>query len=165
MGRAAGCRGLRPHQPAGPQQWHPDFVDISFYKMFGYPTGVGALLARHDALAKLQRPWFSGGTIVAAFVQREWYQSAPGPAHFEDGTLNFLNLPAVEIGLRYLEGVGIDAIHSHVQELARSLLGAAPATALSNSDWKPRRKTNQRRVDARWTPKLVLVASADNENS
>jgi selenocysteine lyase/cysteine desulfurase len=21
--------------------WHPDFVALSFYKMFGYPTGVG----------------------------------------------------------------------------------------------------------------------------
>ena len=101
---------------------HPDFVVLSFYKMFGWPTGVGALIARHEALAKLQRPWSSGGTIVAAFVQREWYQSAPGPAHLEDGTLNFLNLPAVEIGLRYLERVGIDAIHAHVQTLARLLL-------------------------------------------
>ena len=78
----------------------PDFVVLSFYKMFGWPTGVGALVARRDALAKLERPWFSGGTIVAAFVQREWYQSAPGAAHFEDGTVDFLNLPAVEIGLR-----------------------------------------------------------------
>jgi Aminotransferase class-V len=26
--------------------WHPDFVAISFYKMFGWPTGVGCLLAR-----------------------------------------------------------------------------------------------------------------------
>ena len=25
--------------------WKPDFVPLSFYKMFGYPTGVGALLA------------------------------------------------------------------------------------------------------------------------
>ena len=65
----------------------PDFVVLSFYKMFGWPTGVGALIARRDALAKLERPWFSGGTIVAAFVQREWYQSAPGAAHFEDGTV------------------------------------------------------------------------------
>ena len=68
--------------------------------MFGWPTGIGCLLARRDALAKLERPWFSGGTIVAAFVQREYYQSAPGAAHFEDGTVNYLNLPAVEIGLR-----------------------------------------------------------------
>ena len=58
-------------------RWHPDFVALSFYKMFGWPTGVGCLLARREALAKLERPWFSGGTIVAAFVQREHYQSAP----------------------------------------------------------------------------------------
>src|SRR5581483_9163162 len=106
---------------------HPDFVCLSFYKMFGWPTGVGALIARSDALAKLARPWFSGGTIVAAFVQRDWHQSAPGPAHFEDGTVNFLGLPAVEIGLRYLERVGIEAIHEHVQALGARLLEALAA--------------------------------------
>ena len=98
-------------------RWHPDFVALSFYKMFGWPTGVGCLLARREALAKLERPWFSGGTIVAAFVQREWYQSAPGAAHFEDGTVNFLNLPAVEIGLRLLDRIGIETIHTRVQAL------------------------------------------------
>jgi molybdenum cofactor sulfurtransferase len=103
-------------------RWRPDFVALSFYKMFGWPTGVGALLARRDALAKLERPWFSGGTIVAAFVQREWYQSAPGHAHFEDGTVNFLNLPGVEIGLRFLEQIGIETIHSHIQPLGSRLL-------------------------------------------
>jgi molybdenum cofactor sulfurtransferase len=120
-------------------RWHPDFVALSFYKMFGWPTGVGCLLARRDALAKLERPWFSGGTIVAAFVQREWYQSAPGAAHFEDGTLNFLNLPAVEIGLRYLERIGLETIHTRVETLGRPLLDAlgslrhangAPATTI-----------------------------------
>lgn len=103
-------------------RWHPDFVALSFYKMFGWPTGIGALLARRDALAKLERPWFSGGTIVAAFVQREWYQSAPGHAHFEDGTVNFLNLPAVEIGLRHLDRIGIDTIHAHAEGLGSRLL-------------------------------------------
>ena len=39
------------------------FTAISFYKMFGLPTGVGALIARRDALARLQRPWFAGGTV------------------------------------------------------------------------------------------------------
>ena len=103
-------------------RWHPDFVALSFYKMFGWPTGVGALLARREALAKLERPWFSGGTIVAAFVQREWYQSTPGHAQFEDGTVDFLNLPAVGIGLRFLERIGIDAIHAHVGALGSRLL-------------------------------------------
>jgi selenocysteine lyase/cysteine desulfurase len=101
---------------------HPDFVCLSFYKMFGWPTGVGALIARREALAKLERPWFSGGTIVAAFVQREYFQSAPGAAHFEDGTVNFLNLPAIEMGLSYLARIGPERIHEHVESLTGELL-------------------------------------------
>ena len=46
------------------------FVPLSFYKMFGYPTGVGALIARRESLARLRRPWFAGGTITLASVQR-----------------------------------------------------------------------------------------------
>jgi selenocysteine lyase/cysteine desulfurase len=110
----------------------PDYVALSFYKMFGWPNGVGALIARQDALAKLERPWFSGGTILAAFVQRQWYQSAPGAAHFEDGTVNFLNLPAVEIGLRYLDRIGIETIHDHVQQLAQTLLDVLASLRHSN---------------------------------
>jgi molybdenum cofactor sulfurtransferase len=113
-------------------RWHPDFVALSFYKMFGWPTGVGALLARREALARLERPWFSGGTVVAAFVQREWYESAPGAAHFEDGTVNFLNLPAVEIGLRFLDGIGIETIHARVQALAARLLERLDSLRHSN---------------------------------
>jgi molybdenum cofactor sulfurtransferase len=113
-------------------RWHPDYVALSFYKMFGWPTGVGCLLARREALARLERPWFSGGTIVAAFVQREWYQAAPGAAQFEDGTVDFLNLPAVEIGLRLLDRIGIDAIHAHVEGLGSALLDALGSLRHSN---------------------------------
>ena len=45
-------------------RWRPDFCVMSFYKIFGYPTGIGCLLARKTALAKLRRPWFAGGTIT-----------------------------------------------------------------------------------------------------
>ena len=83
---------------------HPDFVCLSFYKMFGYPTGVGALLARRGALAKLHRPWFAGGTITVASVQGDRYFLHLGAEGFEDGTLNYLTLPAVEIGLRHIAG-------------------------------------------------------------
>jgi molybdenum cofactor sulfurtransferase len=103
-------------------RWHPDFVAASFYKMFGWPTGVGCLIARREALAKLERPWFSGGTIVAAFVQRQWYQSAPGAAHFEDGTVDYLNLPAIEIGLNLLDRIGMETIHARVGALGSWLL-------------------------------------------
>ena len=42
------CSTPRPSsRPTGSisRRWHPDFVVLSFYKIFGYPTGVGALLA------------------------------------------------------------------------------------------------------------------------
>ncbi len=103
-------------------RWHPDFVPVSFYKMFGYPTGVGCLLARREALAKLRRPWFAGGTITVASVQGDRYYLAEGEAAFEDGTLNYLSLPAIEIGLKHLEMIGIDMIHQRVNCLAGWLL-------------------------------------------
>lgn len=103
-------------------QWHPDFVPISFYKMFGYPTGVGCLLARKRALAKLRRPWFAGGTITVASVQGDKYYLADGPEAFEDGTLNYLSLPAVEIGLRHIQQIGMDVIHTRVMSLTGWLL-------------------------------------------
>ncbi len=70
--------------------WRPDFVPLSFYKMFGYPTGIGALLARREALEKLQRPWYAGGTITISSVQGDGYYLVPGEAGFEDGTVNYL---------------------------------------------------------------------------
>jgi molybdenum cofactor sulfurtransferase len=103
-------------------RWHPDFVALSFYKMFGYPTGVGVLVARKPALARLHRPWFAGGTIAVASVQADRFTPAPGAAAFEDGTLNYLSLPAVTLGLDLLESVGIETIHRRVTCLTGWLL-------------------------------------------
>jgi molybdenum cofactor sulfurtransferase len=102
--------------------WQPDFVPISFYKMFGYPTGLGALIARRSALSKLERPWFSGGTVIAANVQGEMVVPLSGHALFEDGTVNYLGIPAIEIGLRHIERIGIDTISQRVEELGTWLL-------------------------------------------
>ncbi len=102
--------------------WLPDFVPLSFYKMFGYPSGVGALLARRSALDKLVRPWYAGGTITISSVQGDGYYLVPGEAGFEDGTVNYLNIPAVEIGLRHLASVGIDMIHDRVMALTGWLI-------------------------------------------
>jgi len=99
-------------------KWHPDYVTLSFYKMFGYPTGVGALIARREALKKLHRPWFAGGTITWASVLAESHSLSPGSDGFEDGTLNYTSLPAVEIGLDFLDSVGMDTIHNRVDALA-----------------------------------------------
>ena len=102
--------------------WTPDFVAISFYKLFGYPTGLGALLARRDALRRLDRPWFAGGTVVAANVGGDLVVPLSGHAGFEDGTVDYLGIPAVEIGLRHVERVGIDLISRRVEALGTWLL-------------------------------------------
>ncbi|MGE5138868.1 MAG: aminotransferase class V-fold PLP-dependent enzyme [Rudaea sp.] len=103
-------------------RWHPEFVPVSFYKIFGYPTGVGCLIARREALARLRRPWFAGGTITYASVQGERYVLLDGPEAFEDGTLNYLLLPAVEIGLDYIDRIGMDKIETRVCALTGWLL-------------------------------------------
>jgi molybdenum cofactor sulfurtransferase len=103
-------------------QWHPDFVAISFYKIFGYPTGTGCLLARKTAVRKLQRPWYSGGTITFSSVLAFDRYLTPGPGGFEDGTVNYLSLPAVEIGLKFIESVGVELIHTRVMCLTGWLI-------------------------------------------
>jgi selenocysteine lyase/cysteine desulfurase len=115
--------------------WHPDFVAISFYKMFGYPTGVGALLARRSALAGLRRPWFAGGTISVASVRGDRHYLADGESAYEDGTLNFLGIPAVKIGLEHLEAVGLETIHERVRHLTRWLIDGL--LALRHGNGKP----------------------------
>ena len=110
----------------------PDFVPISFYKMFGYPTGVGCLIARRKALAKLHRPWFSGGTITVASVQGDKHYFAEGATAFEDGTLDYLNIPAVEIGLEHLESVGLDKVHERCRMLTAWLIRQMAALRHAN---------------------------------
>ncbi|MEU8262949.1 aminotransferase class V-fold PLP-dependent enzyme [Micromonospora sp. NPDC048999] len=100
----------------------PDFVCLSWYKLFGYPTGIGALLARRDALTRLRRPWFAGGTIRAVSVQGDWHQPMADESGFEDGTLNFLNIPDVEFGLSLLDSIDVDLVHTRVGLLTGWLL-------------------------------------------
>jgi selenocysteine lyase/cysteine desulfurase len=65
-------------------------------------------------LAKLKRPWFAGGTVNFATVRGGVHYLAADEAGFEDGTLNYLNIPAVKIGLQHLEQVGMETIGQRV---------------------------------------------------
>jgi selenocysteine lyase/cysteine desulfurase len=124
-----------PTNPLDLSKWKPDFVPLSFYKIFGYPTGLGALVARRTALGKLHRPWFAGGTITVASVQGDKYYLAEGHAAFEDGTVDYLNIPAVEIGLKHIESIGIENIQERVRCLTGWLL--AHLTAMKHSSGLP----------------------------
>ncbi len=111
-----------PTNPLSLRQVRPDFVSLSFYKMFGFPTGVGALLARQEMLPKLERPWFGGGTVRFVSTQNQLHRLRTTGEAFEDGTLNFLSIAAVPTGLDFLESVGMEAIQQHVARLTERLL-------------------------------------------
>jgi len=103
-------------------RYKPDFVCISFYKMFGYPTGVGALIARRAAVAKLRRPWFSGGTVRFVSTQNNLHLLTGTSEAFEDGTCNFLDIAAIRNGLDFLDRIGMEQINSHITKLTQVLL-------------------------------------------
>jgi selenocysteine lyase/cysteine desulfurase len=110
----------------------PDFVPVSWYKVFGYPTGVGCLIARRDALGRLRRPWFAGGSVSIASVQGDWHTPARDEARFEDGTLSFLQIPDLASGLSWVSGIGLDLIHQRVMCLTGWLLGRLAALRHGN---------------------------------
>ena len=100
----------------------PDFVALSFYKMFGYPTGVGALIVRREALAELRRPWFAGGTVEFASVQHRTHMLKAGAEGFEDGTPNFGSIAALPDGFALLGDVGMDNAKRRVSQLTTLML-------------------------------------------
>ena len=70
---------------------------ISFYKMFGFPTGVGALVVKKSFLEQLRRPWFAGGNV--RFVQVPGTlvnRAADLHEQFEVGLLQNLASPPVD---------------------------------------------------------------------
>jgi selenocysteine lyase/cysteine desulfurase len=99
-----------------------DFAVLSFHKLFGYPTSVGALIARRDALARLRRPWFAGGTVAFASVGADLHRLHPGHEGFEDGTADFLGIAALASGFALLDEVGLPRLTAHVGRLTRRLL-------------------------------------------
>jgi len=101
---------------------NPDFVAVSFYKIFGYPTGLGCLLVHKDSFCKLAKPSFAGGTISLVSVGAKRHFLLPGHERFENGTVNYLSIPAVEIGLDYINAIGMNYIRERVIMLTSLLL-------------------------------------------
>ena len=100
----------------------PDFVALSVYKIAGYPSGIGALVARHEALAALRRPAFAGGTVRWVSVQHDRHRLLDGAAAFEDGTVPFLAVGAVGPALALVEGAGRARLARHLKRLTGAFL-------------------------------------------
>jgi selenocysteine lyase/cysteine desulfurase len=104
------------------RQCSADFVAMSFYKLFGYPTGVGALVARREVLARLRRPWFAGGTVLFASVAADAHFLRPRHEGFEDGTPDFLGIAGLDAGFDLLAEAGMERLSEHVSVLTAGLI-------------------------------------------
>ena len=111
----------------------PDYVPVSFYKMFGYPTGVGALLIKKSAFEKLDKPWFAGGTVSYASVIMPEFFLIDNQERFEEGTVNYLSIPAVKIGFEWLSKLGMQNIQNRLTCLTEYLIQNLQALRHSNS--------------------------------
>lgn len=90
----------------------PDFVCVSFYKILVILQELVVFWWIKKSL-KTQKPWFAGGTVSLVSVN--------AIHHFwliitkdSDGTLNYLDIPAVKIGLDYIENIGIQRINEEL---------------------------------------------------
>ena len=77
----------------------PDFVALSFYKIFGFPN-IGALIVRKESAHVLeQRKYFGGGTVdMIIAVNDAWHAKKESTLHdqLEDGTLPFHSIFALD---------------------------------------------------------------------
>jgi len=103
------------------QKHQPDFVSASFYKIFGYPTGLGCLMVKKSSFDKLVKPWFAGGTVTVVSVVEQQRFLAEGHERFEDGTLSYNTLPVVKYGIDYINEIGHERIGRRIRFLIEHL--------------------------------------------
>ncbi|XP_010459195.1 PREDICTED: molybdenum cofactor sulfurase isoform X3 [Camelina sativa] len=112
---AKGCATLPPDL----SEYPADFVAVSFYKLFGYPTGLGALLVRNDSAKLLKKTYFSGGTVAASIADIDFVKRRERVEEsFEDGSASFLSIAAIRHGFKLLKSLTPSAIWMHTTSLS-----------------------------------------------
>ncbi|MDP2965157.1 MAG: cysteine desulfurase [Pelolinea sp.] len=113
-----------PHFPVNLTELDADFFAFSAHKMCG-PTGIGALFGKMPLLE--QMPPFLGGGDMIRKVTFEGFAVNSIPYKFEAGTPAIAEGVGFGAAIDYLEGIGMEAIARHEQELTRYALQALGA--------------------------------------
>ena len=92
-----------------------DFYAITGHKLYG-PTGIGALWGRLELL-RATPPFLGGGSMIRK-VTREGTTYADPPARFEAGTPAIAQAIGMAAALRWLDGLGMEAVLAHEREIA-----------------------------------------------
>ena len=104
-----------PHLPMNVEALDCDFLALSGHKMCG-PTGIGALYGRPEVLDDMP-PFLAGGGMINRVGRMEatW---ADLPGKFEAGTPAIAEAVGLGAAVDYLDGVGMEAVWTHEQQLA-----------------------------------------------
>lgn len=105
-----------PHRVVDVQALGIDFLAFSGHKLMG-PTGAGALWGREELLEQME-PWQFGGEMIRRVEYGETTFNDL-PWKFEAGTPAIAEVIAMGAAIRYLQGLGIDAVHAHEAEITR----------------------------------------------
>jgi len=104
----------------------PDFIVMSFYKIFGFPD-LGCLIVRRNAEHVFDtRRYFGGGTVdMVVCVKEQWHASKTQFLHerLEDGTLPFHSIIALDAAMtthQHLFG-SMKHVGAHTAYLSRLL--------------------------------------------
>ena len=105
-----------PHFRVDVQAIDCDFFAFSGHKMYG-PTGIGVLYGKEEWLDRL--PPYQGGGEMIDKVTWEKTTFERLPFKFEAGTPDYIATHGLATAIDYLNGIGLDAITAHEQELTR----------------------------------------------
>ncbi len=102
-----------PKLPLDVTELGVDFYALTGHKLYA-PTGVGALWAKLDLLRGMP-PFLGGGSMIRK-VTKEGTTYADPPARFEAGTPAIAQAIGMASALRWLDGLGMEAVRSHERE-------------------------------------------------
>lgn len=118
LGVVDACQSV-PHMPVDVADLGADLIAWSGHKMLG-PTGIGLLWGRSETLAAMP-PFLTGGSMIEV-VEMERSTYAEPPRRFETGVPMVAQAVGLHAAVRYLEDLGMAAVHEHETALTARLL-------------------------------------------
>ncbi len=104
-----------PKLPVDVAELGVDFYALTGHKLYA-PTGIGALWTRLELLREMP-PFLGGGSMIRK-VTKEGTTYADPPARFEAGTPAIAQAVGIASALRWLDGLGMEAVRAHEEEIA-----------------------------------------------
>ena len=115
--------------PVDLRRLDPDFACLSFYKIFGYPTGLGILFVKRTSASVLigdknegAKRYFGGGSVDAVLSRKDFIYHRSEPSSLSSlvqGSTHFQGIASLSCGFDELVRVGgMDKVSSHSKSLA-----------------------------------------------